>query len=69
MATERGLKKIDPYFAYVYRDYGGGDVTYIHSAPRLGINPVVQDYWIAKANGEEPLRLGGVLWAHMEEGK
>lgn len=69
MATQRGDKKVDYYFAYVYRDYGNGDVTYIHSAPRLGVNPIVQDYWIAKAQGEEPLHLGGTLWATTEKGK
>jgi hypothetical protein len=62
-------KKVDYYFAYVYRESRSGEVTYIHSAPRLGINPPVQDYWIAKAKGEEPLHLGGVLWATTEKGK
>lgn len=59
--------KVDPYFAYVYHDYGAGNVTYAHSAPRLGINPPVQDYWIAKAQGEEQLHLGGVVYATAKE--
>jgi hypothetical protein len=63
------MKKVDCYFAYVYRESRLGEVTYLHSAPRLGINPVVQDFWIAKAKGEEPLHLGGVLWATTEKGK
>jgi hypothetical protein len=61
--------KVDYYFAYVYSESRSGEVTYLHSAPRLGINPVVQDYWIAKAEGKEPLHLGGVLWASTEKGK
>lgn len=56
-------KKVDCYFAYVYRESRSGEVTYLHSAPRLGINPPVQDYWIAKAQGESLLNLGGILWA------
>jgi hypothetical protein len=61
--------KIDHYFAYVCHDYGGGNVTYAHSAPRIGINPPVQDYWLAKAMGKEPLHLGGVVYATTEKGK
>jgi hypothetical protein len=53
----------DPTFSYIMHDYGGGNVTYAHSAPRLGINPPVQEYWIAKANDEEPLHFGGVVYA------
>lgn len=61
--------KIDPYFAYICHNYGGGQIVYAHSAPRLGINPPVQEYWIAKAQGEEPLHLGGVLYATTGKGK
>lgn len=61
--------KIDYYFAYVYSKSRSGEITYLHSAPRLGVNPVVQDYWVAKANGEKPLHFGGLLWAHTEKGK
>jgi hypothetical protein len=62
-------KRVDYYFAYVYSKSRDGEITYLHSAPRLGINPPVQDYWIAKAQGEEPLHLGGVVYAFTEKGK
>lgn len=67
-AIEPGTIKIDAYGAYVM-SYSAGQWTYLHSAPRLGINPPVQDYWIAKAQGEEPLHLGGVVYAFTEKGK
>ena len=63
------MKKVDYYFAYVLYKSRSGEITYMHSAPRLGVNPPVQDYWIAKANGEAPLHFGGVLYAHTEKGK
>lgn len=63
------MKKVSPYFDYVMRVSREGEVTYLHSAPCLHINPPIQDYWIAKAQGENPLHLGGVLYAFTEKGK
>lgn len=57
-------KKIDYYFAYVYRESRAGEVTYLHSAPRLGINPPVQQYWLAKANDENPVDFGGMVYGY-----
>lgn len=56
-------KRVDYYFAYVMHDYGGGDITYVHSAPRLGINPPIQDYWLALAQGESPMHHGGIVYS------
>jgi hypothetical protein len=56
-------KKIDYYFAYVYSKSRDGEITYLHSAPRLGINPPIQDYWLALAHGESPMHHGGIVYS------
>ena len=58
-----GTVKVDAYGAYVMR-YSAGQWDYIHSAPMIGINRPIQDYWIRKAQGENPLHLGGVVYAY-----
>jgi hypothetical protein len=60
---------VDPHFAYVCHNYGGGQIVYAHSAPRLGINLPAQEHWIAKAMGDDPIHFGGVLYATTEKGK
>ena len=57
-------KKVDYYFAYVYRESRAGEVTYLHSAPRLGINPPVQQYWLSKANDGNPVDFGGMAYGY-----
>jgi hypothetical protein len=57
------MKKVSMYFDYIYSESRSGEITYLHSAPCLDINRPMQDYWTRKNNGEEPLHLGGVVWA------
>ena len=57
-----GTKRIDPMGAYVMTYYAGS-WDYTCSAPRIGINPPIQEYWMRKAQDERLIELGGVLWA------
>jgi len=52
------MKKVDCYFAYVYRESRSGEVTYLHSAPCLNINEPMQEYWLRKAQGGKPIAFG-----------
>jgi hypothetical protein len=58
-----GTIKVDAYGAYVM-SYSAGQWAYLHSAPCLHINAPMQQYWIRKAQGENPLHLGGVVYAY-----
>ena len=57
-----GTKRVDAYGAYVMTYYSGA-WEYTCSAPMLGINPPMQEYWMRKAQDERLLALGGVMWA------
>jgi hypothetical protein len=57
-----GTKRVDSLGAYVMTYYAGS-WEYTCSAPMLGINPPMQEYWMRKANDERLIELGGVLWA------
>jgi hypothetical protein len=62
-AIEPGTIKVDAYGAYVM-SYSAEQWTYLHSAPCLHINAPMQEYWLRKAQGENPLHLGGVVYAY-----
>jgi hypothetical protein len=57
-----GTKRVDAYGAYVMTYYSGA-WEYTCSAPMIGINPPMQEYWMRKAQDERLLALGGVMWA------
>ena len=57
-----GTKRVDSLGAYVMTYYAG-QWDYTCSAPRIGINAPMQEYWLRKANDERLIELGGVLWA------
>jgi hypothetical protein len=57
-----GTKRVDSLGAYVMTYYSGA-WEYTCSAPMIGINPPMQEYWMRKANDERLIALGGVLWA------